>query len=445
MFNGWLSLGGNEIANNARTIGYSRSSGCSIFWHDEEPCEEIAGALGHMEYDYENISAAPWFDADAPESALFLGASVISISGVEDSTRQAGMTERLTEGGQTRGYRHSSRAVSVRLFLTALSEHAMDYGLMWLRNTLEPGACGVHDFCGSTSLEFLTDCPPARGGMDLADYTTDVLHPYRRFLHQVTATSGPIVERRVQSNLTDGVTGTIVTITLSAERPFIYGYPRTISLAPIEPIVVQDVPYNLAPFPSAELTSGDVVISTNYATNPTVGGTGAGWAGAAQSVSGSSPTPYFTQGRVTELSIQGGGSYRARLLGNGSTAASGETWLTVGVDVPVAFVVGRRMSFNIWGAIVLAAGQAVSSILQFDAVVSWRNSGDVQISATTIGTGDSGDYGGRAFTLANVSVPSGTVTARVIVRARVAWTSSATPANNSDIRLYGDAIAATIP
>jgi len=65
-------------------------------------------------------------------------------------------------------------------------------------------------------------------------------------------------------------------------------------------------------------------------------------------------------------------------------------------------------------------------------------------AATTIGTASPTDYSGRAYSVKAVAVPASATKVRVLARANIVWTSAA-GATNSDIRLYTDALAVTIP
>lgn len=165
MYDHYLSLGGAELLSTTRALGYTRTGDCPIWWLDEEPCETLADALGDLAYERSLIQGAPWYDPDLPDlSSRFLGASYVSVDGLEDSTREGTVIERNGNGGRVVGNREASRRIRVRAMLTADGKDALSYGLTWLRNTLSPGSCAVHgDACGRASLEFFATCPPERG------------------------------------------------------------------------------------------------------------------------------------------------------------------------------------------------------------------------------------------------------------------------------------------
>lgn len=174
MWDGYFTLGGNEIGNSARAIGYTRTAPCPIPWIRDRDCGGIAVATGDDDYFYTNISEAPWYDPDDPDtSGRFLGLYVVDIAGLSDSTRTATITEKITDGAQVSGYRHTAREVRVRGVLTGAGEDALEYGMTWLRNALSPDACGVHGGdCGASDFQFFVSCPPPRGVVpELTPYT----------------------------------------------------------------------------------------------------------------------------------------------------------------------------------------------------------------------------------------------------------------------------------
>lgn len=168
MYKGYFELGGAEIGNTMRAYGYSRSGSCPIHWLKTDHCETISDLTDARPYTLDSIYLAPWYDPDrADESSRFYGVSVIGIDGAEDSTRSAAVVERVDDGGKITGYRHSSREVRVRTFLSAKGQDALSYGMTWLRQTLEPGSCSMHGTaCGLADFSYFIDCPPERGDHD---------------------------------------------------------------------------------------------------------------------------------------------------------------------------------------------------------------------------------------------------------------------------------------
>lgn len=263
----------------------------------------------------------------------------------------------------------------------------------------------------------------------------------RRFLHGVAAVSGPLT---VSETRRDGMVRQTVEFTLEATRPWVYGVTRTVDLPRTQSSVIEDVQYNLIPYPSMEAAGGAVTIAENLATNPSVEVDATGWTYSGAPVSGSALTGFVSGARSTELAAVGSASYRVNLFGNQTSAASGRAAIQAIQDVSLPATPARaRFSFNIWAALIKSAGSAATVLHTLDARVDWINSSNGFISMTSLGTATS--LGGFVFSARSVLPPGGAVKARVIVRGEVTWESSATPANNSDIRLYADALAVTIP
>lgn len=447
MLDHFLSVGGNEILNSARAYGYATTADCRASWVRDPECSTIAQALGEMgDYTHEQIELAPWYDPDDPDaSARFLGAYAIEVRGLSDSTRSAAVVERTLDGGKVTGYRQASREVRVRAWLTGAGEDALELGMTWLRNALEPDACGVHGgACGEADATFFVSCPPAREqDEEEEDYLARVA-PYRRFLHSVRCISGPfVVSERLSS---DGVhVGRLVEFTLLAENPWVHGMPKEIELPPIVPTVVQDVAYNLAPYPSMELAGvGEILAATNFCDNPSVETNATGYSTVIQPSSTPDPASIVTSGRSNDIAADGAWSYRVRL--DASTYA--DEWAgianlsvhTPSVDV-TDLPAGARPSFTTWAAAVLVSGYG--GFLGMNAYAVFDDVADTEIELTT----DNVEYDGTVFAAKSVEIPAGATTMHVRVDFLVQWYSEDVGAGfvPTDARMYVDAVAVTVP
>lgn len=354
----------------------------------------------------------------------------------------------------------------MRAFLTAEGEDALEYGHSWLQSALTPGRCQRHgDSCGTSDLEFFVTAPPPRenlgpsrgfgfgpfgfgplGSAVLADedeYAPQV-RPLWRYMHDVALISGPLEVKTSRSS--NGLHfGRMVEFTLYAEKPWVYAATSVIDVPPTVPVVVQDIPYNLAPYPSAELAGAPVVIATNYSQNPSLETVDTGWAGSVSAVEGAAPAAHFAAGRISnELAAVGASSYRARLAGTGA-AANGVARLSIRHTIPLAAVpAGFTPSVSIWTALVISGGAAGSELQALSAAVEWMSAAGAVISQTEIGS-TAASFSGRVFAARRLAIPAGAASARILVRADVRWTSSADAATNTDVRLYADAAALTIP
>jgi hypothetical protein len=162
IFDGFLTFGGNEIVNSARSIGYTQTSDCGAGWLVGPNCPGLLDAINeNVPYTYANIADAPWYDVEDEVSHRFLGVHGIIIEGITDSTRTAQVAEGITDGGVVGQPRFATRRVRVEVMLTAQGQDALEYGLAWLNAALIPRNCSVHGAsCGSADVSFFTACPP---------------------------------------------------------------------------------------------------------------------------------------------------------------------------------------------------------------------------------------------------------------------------------------------
>ena len=610
-----------EVANSARSYGYGHSADCPISWLKKDQCDTLADLTDALPYTINNITLAPWYDPDRDDvSRRFYGAALLSIDGVEDSTRSAALIERVGDGGKITGYRHGSREIRVRTFLTAKGLDALSYGMMWMRQSLEPGSCGMHDTeCGLADMGYFIDCPPKRGyhdtytdwtsqrsnrvlnpnfevnttnwsagngggvsrdtslfhsgiaslrltvglnppfyattnvstasgavytasawvystvarnvqivaspggsgtvtaiaantwtrvsatftasslttaiqvtaltgtaalniddvlvesSADVNDYFdgdsiappppaevpdpisryrwagtasnsvsiyetrqwtpvpytneeyADQVEPWVRHLHDVACISGPMVTQEMKSS--DGMHfGYVVEFTLQAENPFIYSKNKATDLGQPTTAVIQDVTYNLMPYPSMELSSGTVEVARNYAANPSVETDASSWA---TYVDGTAIlTGNVVGSRSTSLASVGTASYRVAF----TAPSAGTNGLFGGqqeVTIPDATL---RYSINIWAS--AASGGGTSSITNLRYFAYWRAAG------STLRTDDLGTQpaGGGPVSVASILPPSGATS--VIVRA---YATMASWALGAVVYVYLDALNVSNP
>lgn len=279
------------------------------------------------------------------------------------------------------------------------------------------------------------------------DVYQDRLDDYWRVLHTVTCVSGPLIQQAMKSNDKTHV-GYLVEFTMLAAVPFVFSRPHEIEVPPITPTVIEDTAFNLEPYPSAELTNSTLTVATNYSTNPSLEVNTTDWTTSTEIVSGTDPAAFFTAGRVVgELSASGTASLRVRILGNdgGTVVTNARSYMWATQSVPFSTGTGTRVSFNVWAACVEFAGASGGVINGIQVDAQWRATTTV-LSTVTIGSStDPADFGGKAFSIASQLKPPTANNALVRVRFDVTWSSSATPANDSEIRGYVDALAVTVP
>jgi len=253
--------------------------------------------------------------------------------------------------------------------------------------------------------------------------------PLRRFLHNVAVTSGPY-ERELM-NVGDFY-GQVFEWTVTAGRPWVYSATRDVDLPVTPTIVIQDTPYNLVPYPSAELAGADVTAATNFSANPSVETNATGWvSGASAGVTAG----MLTSGRVTgELQAVGTSSFRVVFTATG-TGTTGGFYAQQEVDL-TARPAGARVSINCWAAELLMAGTPVRTPIELTAY--WRaTAGGATLRQDALGTIP---VNGGALSVKSLEPPAGANF--VLVRAMARFTSWTA---DTVLRLYVDALAVTVP
>lgn len=260
-----------------------------------------------------------------------------------------------------------------------------------------------------------------------------VVDDLRRFMHNVSVTSGPFVlEERVTA---DGRLN-VVTVEweITVERPWTYSTTRAVDLPVTPTTVIQDIPFNLVTRPSAEIAQGDAIVATNYSLNPSLEVNAAGWVLGAD---GSAiTTAMLAGGRVTgELRAVGDAAYRVEFTPPAASLTAGSFWINQEVNF-TGRPAGAAVSLNIWAAELLMAGNPVRTPMEVG--IYWRaTSGGTTLRYDVIGTID---VNGGALSAKGLTPPAGANFALVRVTARL----SSWPAG-SILRLYADALAVTVP
>lgn len=277
-----------------------------------------------------------------------------------------------------------------------------------------------------------------------------VVDPLRRYAHDVKVISGPFEVSTRESR--DGIhVGREVEYTLYAEQGWIYGKAEPVSIPPILPVVVDDVPVNLVPYPSAELGINEVTVAVNHAPNPSLELDAVGWSGARYAGDGSATVSVAGSRVVGERAFSGSSSFRLRIAGS-STAAAGQGSISALIEAQVSLAnlaAGSKVSLHIWGALVFVAGPTSlpgSTPPRMSGVYRFYNASGAPIgSAATIANAAVSEFGGRTFSLADLTIPSGAASIRVGIDVTVPTQNSTTPELNSDVRVYADAVAVTVP
>jgi len=257
----------------------------------------------------------------------------------------------------------------------------------------------------------------------------EIIFNLGRNLHSVTCISGPLVEQKLHRG---ALWGYVVEFTLAAGVPYIFGETRSVDAGDQIPVVVQDVPFNLVPYPSAELASGTVTAATNFSNNPSVELDLTNWSSAASSVTAQT---VLSQGDSTAGGLASVGTKSAKARFTAVSAGSAGTLRVDNTSATfTATVAGDRMSVNMWATPILVSGTAVLGTLNIYAI--WR-AGSTVLSTDLVGAAPSG---GGAVSKKSMPVPA--TATNVIIRAELNLTSWSIGAV---VDLYADAVAITRP
>lgn len=179
-----------EVINTARlrtylaNVGSPLDSGAQVC-----SCSTLTNVqLGDEPYDTPATDPAPWYDADVPESADFLGFLPLTIDGIDDPypvTRT--MTQAVTGGGALGPARVQPRTWTVTGLLIGASCCGVGYGLQWLSRAAL-GCTG--SACGGDCATTFFCCPEEE--MTPEDFNAR----YRRTFRRTALLSGPTITGR---------------------------------------------------------------------------------------------------------------------------------------------------------------------------------------------------------------------------------------------------------
>lgn len=252
-----------------------------------------------------------------------------------------------------------------------------------------------------------------------------------RRLHNVTCISGPLVEQKFKRGDTYGM---IVEFTLAAGTPWVFSDTRHIDVPPSLPVVVQDVPFNLTPYPSAAIASGTVVVATNLMLNPSLETNATNWAAGADPPVNTSGT--IVGARSTELANPPGvASFKVRYTATTTLSGNTNALYALTAAAPLPTGAGRRASMNGWMYAAVVSGTAVLGDRRL--MVDWQNAGGTSIGNVILGPAP---VGGGSLSRKSMLIPDAATQFRIV--ASVIPTSFSTGAV---IDLFVDTVAVTVP
>lgn len=211
---GYYEYDGTEIINVSRTEAYAAAFG--IGWFKPLFNNHALGPMLGETYFSPIADDADWVDPDNADSFGFMGVYPLSVSGIEDSTINATITESVLDGGVVNRPRRNTRAVVFSAALVGVNEASVEYGLRWLRSALSGAPCQDSVDCAGSNLCYLSSVPLLPEALP-----SDVmvcLDPLLRSLHKVNATTGPSVTAKF--DMPTGGCAWTVTWTLVAGTPY---------------------------------------------------------------------------------------------------------------------------------------------------------------------------------------------------------------------------------
>lgn len=215
---GYFTYGGSEFINVARTEAYANVERASWFRPIYKPTD--LGLLLDETYVDAWNDDPPWGDPTDPDTYRFWGIYPLNITGLEDSSRTAEVTQNVNDGGYVSPMRHSAKSVVFECALVGETECAVEAGMNWLRSVLIAGPCD--DSSGGADLCYLS-CEPCVPATCVGDPQAieDCYSNHERTLRGVTFTQGPTITSKRTTG--DGGAVWIVSFTAVANNPFEYG------------------------------------------------------------------------------------------------------------------------------------------------------------------------------------------------------------------------------
>lgn len=232
---GYFVLNGVEVVNATRTEAYTDNAGAR--WLKPVYKATDLGLILGETYGSPLSDDAPWTDPKTPDSYNFWGCYPLDVTGFEDSTGTAPVTESTLDGGVVGAIRRSTRSLVFNLVLIGANECAVEFGMRWLNQVIANYPCGSDDrHCSGMTACYLS-CAPCLE--EDCDDPQSCLATYQRTLRNVGVITGPTVTGR--NTMTDGGTAWMVTLTMVAGNPFQFGYPTALIEGFMDPNV--DDPY----------------------------------------------------------------------------------------------------------------------------------------------------------------------------------------------------------
>lgn len=228
MLEGYLTLGGVEIANHARLQAYI-DAGLVGGWDHLEACgcpTLTAASLGEAPYVSPSADPAPWYDANIAASGEFSGLLLLGVSGIDDRPTSRAVSQSVTGGGGFGRQRIAPRTMVCSGVLLGQTCCGVAYGLRWLGQALDGCATPT---CDGGDMEVFDCCPSE-------ELSSVQMATHLRTLRRVALTQGPTVTRRAGEGCQGGCTADVlfVEFILTAAQPWLW--------TPLDQVASESVP-----------------------------------------------------------------------------------------------------------------------------------------------------------------------------------------------------------
>jgi len=225
---GYLTYGDREVFNADRTTAYASNLTRTLIMRNCATCPDIPDLIGDGTYDTPATDPAPWYSTEHPESADFVGILPLTSTGLEDDQREAIVTQRNTDGGFISRVRRPVREVRFTALIVGNSDRGVEYGMDWLRSTLNAQARGpvIGQDPAFTAPDFID--VNAQCGSDRADLTFYEACPrdateeasYFRVIRDAVCITGPTVLQEYDAHNSSLLQ---VEFGFAAGDPYVYG------------------------------------------------------------------------------------------------------------------------------------------------------------------------------------------------------------------------------
>lgn len=149
----WACFGCTDFINDARLVAYHRWA-CANDLYECDSRPELLD-LQHLcpndgdpgDYSDPATDGVCWYDPNLPDSEEFLGVLVQRVTGSRSSTFQREAIDSATLGSLLKVETLRGRSFGFEIILIGTSCRGVEYGIEWLRRTLELGGCDRQDSC----------------------------------------------------------------------------------------------------------------------------------------------------------------------------------------------------------------------------------------------------------------------------------------------------------